>query len=85
MDPNKNVELPNLTVIGSSNFGYRSVNRDLEFQLVIISNNKKFQNSLRREQLYIYENALNVSESALSKIKLPVWLRIFSNIFKSFF
>jgi hypothetical protein len=35
-----------MTIIGSSNFGYRSVNRDLEFQLAIYSRNKQFQNNL---------------------------------------
>ena len=38
--------LPSLTIIGSSNFGHRSVHRDLEFQLAIFSKNKPLQQLL---------------------------------------
>lgn len=39
---------PMLTIVGSSNFGYRSVYRDLEAQLVIFSKNLNFRNDLNK-------------------------------------
>ena len=43
-----NQQKPMLTIIGSSNFGYRSVYRDVEAQLVIYSRNAKFCNELHK-------------------------------------
>ena len=40
--------MPHLTIIGSSNFGYRSVYRDLEAQLVIHTQNKVLQKKLHQ-------------------------------------
>ena len=45
--------LPSLTIIGSSNFGHRSVHRDLEFQLAIFSKNKPLQQLLLKVFLTI--------------------------------
>jgi CDP-diacylglycerol--glycerol-3-phosphate 3-phosphatidyltransferase len=42
--PNKT--LPSLTLIGSSNFGYRSVNRDVECQIALLTTNKELQTKL---------------------------------------
>lgn len=35
-----------MTIVGSSNFGYRSVYRDIEAQLVIYSDNQQLQDQL---------------------------------------
>mmetsp|Transcript_26881 Transcript_26881/g.33623 ORF Transcript_26881/g.33623 Transcript_26881/m.33623 type:complete len:236 (-) Transcript_26881:151-858(-) len=53
--------LPNLSVIGSSNFGHRSVYRDLESQIVIISDDDEVRRDLRRE----WENLKLFSEKAV--------------------
>jgi CDP-diacylglycerol--glycerol-3-phosphate 3-phosphatidyltransferase len=42
----KNKKSPNMTIVGSSNFGYRSVYRDIEAQLVIYSDNQQLQEQL---------------------------------------
>lgn len=40
-------QLPCLTLIGSPNFGYRSVHRDLEAQIAIVTENQELQNQLQ--------------------------------------
>ena len=39
---------PCLTLIGSPNFGYRSVHRDLEAQIAIVTENKELQAQLQQ-------------------------------------
>lgn len=41
-------DLPCLTLIGSPNFGYRSVHRDLEAQVAIVTENKALQQQLHQ-------------------------------------
>ncbi|XP_050461494.1 CDP-diacylglycerol--glycerol-3-phosphate 3-phosphatidyltransferase, mitochondrial isoform X1 [Cataglyphis hispanica] len=48
---------PSLTLIGSSNFGYRSVNRDLETQIAIVTKNEKLQDALHKEQAQLFSCA----------------------------
>lgn len=38
---------PCLTLIGSPNFGYRSVHRDLEAQIAIVTENEELQRQLQ--------------------------------------
>lgn len=76
--------MPTLTVIGSSNFGYRSVDRDLEFQLAIYSHNEKFKRSLMNEQVHLYENSKRVSEKILLN-RLTIWIKIGTKFLKSYF
>lgn len=40
--------LPCLTLIGSPNFGYRSVHRDLEAQIAIVTENRALQQQLHQ-------------------------------------
>ncbi|XP_053980299.1 CDP-diacylglycerol--glycerol-3-phosphate 3-phosphatidyltransferase, mitochondrial isoform X2 [Hylaeus volcanicus] len=42
-------EKPCLTLIGSPNFGYRSVSKDLETQIAVLTKNQKLQNELQKE------------------------------------
>jgi CDP-diacylglycerol--glycerol-3-phosphate 3-phosphatidyltransferase len=46
--------LPEMTVIGSSNFGRRSAQRDLESQLVLVSSNLKLRNRLDQVRFTLY-------------------------------
>jgi CDP-diacylglycerol--glycerol-3-phosphate 3-phosphatidyltransferase len=55
----ENSRSPCLTIIGSSNFSYRSVNRDLEAQFVIFSKNTNLQKKLQR--VSIHDNSLKKS------------------------
>jgi CDP-diacylglycerol--glycerol-3-phosphate 3-phosphatidyltransferase len=54
--PGKETEaasLPSFTIIGSSNFGYRSVYRDPELNLLIQSKCEKFQKNLDKVIFYL--------------------------------
>lgn len=54
-DVNNN-KLPILTIVGSSNFGYRSVYRDIEAQLVIHSKDVRLRNDLNEVNILLYIN-----------------------------
>ena len=49
-----NEPLPCLTMIGSPNFGHRSVARDLENQVVLVTDNVRLRHQLRQESDYVY-------------------------------
>ncbi|KAJ1823096.1 CDP-diacylglycerol--glycerol-3-phosphate 3-phosphatidyltransferase [Coemansia sp. RSA 2599] len=74
-------KLPQLTMIGSPNYGYRSVYCDLEAQITLISgsegsNNKALQRGLHQEALYLLSNSKMVDEDILKqRIRgSPLWL-----------
>ncbi|XP_077258311.1 phosphatidylglycerophosphate synthase 1 [Temnothorax americanus] len=58
---------PSLTLIGSPNFGYRSVNRDLETQIAVVTRNKKLQNALHEEQARLFSCAKPVTRKTFSQ------------------
>lgn len=57
-------ELPSMTLIGSSNFGERSVNRDLEAQVCIVTANQSLQGRLHHE----YHRLFSVCSAAEQEI-----------------
>ncbi|XP_055631204.1 CDP-diacylglycerol--glycerol-3-phosphate 3-phosphatidyltransferase, mitochondrial isoform X2 [Toxorhynchites rutilus septentrionalis] len=76
--------LPNLTLIGSSNFGERSVNRDLEAQICLVTTNGTLQRKLQSE----FENILQHStkaEAELTARPVPRWVRAVVGLFRNFF
>ncbi|XP_058461876.1 CDP-diacylglycerol--glycerol-3-phosphate 3-phosphatidyltransferase, mitochondrial isoform X2 [Malaya genurostris] len=76
--------LPNLTLIGSSNFGERSVNRDLEAQICVVTTNNGLQRKLQSE----FENILqhsSMAESELVSRPVPRWIRAVVGLFRNFF
>ncbi|GAB0099140.1 CDP-diacylglycerol--glycerol-3-phosphate 3-phosphatidyltransferase [Sergentomyia squamirostris] len=75
---------PSLTLIGSSNFGERSVNRDLETQLCIVTSNPILQRDLHNEceNLYTFGKA---AEREISNRVIPYWVRVVVSIFRNFF
>lgn len=51
----KKSQLPSATIIGSSNFGHRSVNRDLEANLLICTKDNELQRQLNKvENIYFF-------------------------------
>ncbi|KAK6479724.1 CDP-diacylglycerol--glycerol-3-phosphate 3-phosphatidyltransferase [Huso huso] len=60
-------ERPCLTLIGSPNFGYRSVHRDLEAQLAIVTENQGLQAELQQEQERLYAMSTEVSPSTFEQ------------------
>ncbi|XP_046407372.1 CDP-diacylglycerol--glycerol-3-phosphate 3-phosphatidyltransferase, mitochondrial isoform X2 [Ischnura elegans] len=80
--------LPSLTLIGSPNFGYRSVERDLETQIALITHNSGLQKRLAEERDRLYARAPEkVSEATFSLPGryVPFWVRCFVWFFRSYF
>ena len=79
--------VPQITMIGSSNFGNRSVYRDLETQLTVVTTNQQFSRLLNTEKL----NFLEYSEKVDSKTykdperKTPFWVFLIRTFMRTFF
>ncbi|XP_055385153.1 CDP-diacylglycerol--glycerol-3-phosphate 3-phosphatidyltransferase, mitochondrial [Condylostylus longicornis] len=80
--PNSNY--PNLTLIGSSNFGERSVNRDLESQVCVVTLNKSLQKRLQLEVDNLYKLG-STAESEISSRPVPKWVQAVVKLFRNFF
>ncbi|XP_058809123.1 CDP-diacylglycerol--glycerol-3-phosphate 3-phosphatidyltransferase, mitochondrial isoform X3 [Phymastichus coffea] len=78
---------PSFTLIGSPNFGYRSVKRDLETQIAIATKNEELRNRLQKEQERLFDCAKSVTESTfLQKERLPpAWVRMAVFFFRYYF
>ena len=83
--------LPTLTVIGSSNYGYRSVYKDVEAQLLIFSPNANcLQARLDSERKYLFESEVQhapcrVTAETFASRRLPVWLKLLARTIRSYF
>ncbi|KAJ2505805.1 CDP-diacylglycerol--glycerol-3-phosphate 3-phosphatidyltransferase, partial [Coemansia sp. RSA 2052] len=73
-------KLPQLTMIGSPNYGYRSIYCDLETQITLIpgssANQKQLQTDLHQEALSLLSHSKMVTEAGLKqRIRgSPLWL-----------
>ncbi|KAJ1770068.1 CDP-diacylglycerol--glycerol-3-phosphate 3-phosphatidyltransferase [Coemansia sp. RSA 986] len=69
-------KLPQATMIGSSNYGYRSIYCDLEAQVTLIPGNKDLQNDIHQEALCLLSHSKMVTETELkNRIRsAPLWL-----------
>ncbi|KAL7288390.1 hypothetical protein TKK_0017481 [Trichogramma kaykai] len=78
---------PSLTLIGSPNFGYRSVEKDLETQIAIVTKNEALQDSLQKEHKRLFEKATPVTEKTFTqKERLPpAWVRMAVYFFRYYF
>ncbi|GFR58042.1 CDP-diacylglycerol--glycerol-3-phosphate 3-phosphatidyltransferase [Elysia marginata] len=79
--------LPSLTLVGSPNFGYRSVYKDLECQVAIVTKNKGLQEQLREEHVHMYSSSQNVTEATFQRRDryVPLWTRVVTTFSKHFF
>jgi CDP-diacylglycerol--glycerol-3-phosphate 3-phosphatidyltransferase len=59
--------LPFLTMVGSPNYGYRSVFKDLETQITILSNNRQLQQQLGEEQSVLYKQGQGVNNNTFQQ------------------
>ncbi|XP_049849567.1 probable CDP-diacylglycerol--glycerol-3-phosphate 3-phosphatidyltransferase isoform X2 [Schistocerca gregaria] len=64
---NKSLPSASITAIGSSNFGVRSVERDLESQLIIFTKNNNLINHLKAEKKNLLKNSKPITSSSLNK------------------
>ncbi|ESN90719.1 hypothetical protein HELRODRAFT_71229 [Helobdella robusta] len=81
-------DLPYLTLVGSSNYGYRSVKRDLESQLLIITNNKNLQMKLHQaSQKLCIQDSYELTADVLKEDdrKVPYWVTLVAPRVKTFF
>lgn len=63
--------------------GARSLNCDLESQLIIVTNNKKLQQNFHTEKSDIFKStSLYIPES---EFKAPLWVRLVLRMFKNYF
>nr|XP_025039395.1 CDP-diacylglycerol--glycerol-3-phosphate 3-phosphatidyltransferase, mitochondrial isoform X1 [Pelodiscus sinensis] len=79
--------LPCLTLIGSPNFGYRSVHRDLEAQVAIVTENRDLQQQLHQEQEQLYRRAAVVSSCTFEQPSrcVKLWVKLVTPLIKNFF
>ncbi|XP_050428108.1 CDP-diacylglycerol--glycerol-3-phosphate 3-phosphatidyltransferase, mitochondrial [Adelges cooleyi] len=80
----KNYKWPIFTVVGSSNYGARSLNCDLESQLVIVTDNKNLQNKFHTEKFDIFKSTALYSPDS-EKLIAPLWVRFVLKVFKNYF
>ncbi|XP_054898601.1 CDP-diacylglycerol--glycerol-3-phosphate 3-phosphatidyltransferase, mitochondrial isoform X1 [Poeciliopsis prolifica] len=78
---------PCLTLIGSPNFGYRSVHRDLEAQIAIVTENEALQSQLQEEQETLYRRSTEVSDSTFQQPNryVKLWVKLVTPLIKNFF
>ena len=80
-------ELPSLTMIGSPNYGYRSVWRDLELQFFIQSNNLALKQELHCENRTLFHHS-TTSEISSNRIKtdrhVATYLKLVTRFLRGF-
>lgn len=74
-------EHPCLTLIGSPNFGERSVRRDLETQLAIVTENPELRKKMHEECQNLFEAALPVEKNR----PIPAWVQAMVTLFRDYF
>lgn len=82
-----NQEKPCLTLIGSPNFGYRSVNKDLETQIAILTKNKNLQHELQKEHERLFSCATRVTNKTFFEQDRipPTWVCAIVALFRYYF
>ncbi|XP_022916685.1 CDP-diacylglycerol--glycerol-3-phosphate 3-phosphatidyltransferase, mitochondrial [Onthophagus taurus] len=77
----ENSRYPSLTLIGSPNFGERSVKRDLETQIAIITENEELKKEMHNECQRLYGLGLPVTEYRI----IPKWVYAMVFLFRGYF
>ena len=85
--PTSKSNYPIATLIGSPNFGHRSVEKDLEAQLSIVTKNEKLQKALHNEQKRFFEPSVKVTQQTFSQPEriVPRWVKIIVGTCRKFF
>lgn len=79
--------LPSVTLIGSPNFGYRSVYKDLEAQVAIVTCNEDLQKQLHEEQERLYQRTVPVDQGVFEKPdrSVPFWVKLVTFFIRAYF
>jgi CDP-diacylglycerol--glycerol-3-phosphate 3-phosphatidyltransferase len=84
--PFQNNQLPTMTLVGSSNYGFRSVYRDVEAQILIYTKNKELQTKINYEKINLFHNTSLVnSDSFACRKKFSNFMKFFVRRLKHFF
>lgn len=74
-----------LTVIGSSNYGYRSVYRDNEASIVLLTRDDKLRRAFKEEYDALVAHSRLVLDQKSDLPKVPLWVKCYAFVFKSYF
>ena len=79
--------LPCLTMVGSPNFGYRSVSKDLETQVTILTTNRGLQEQMGQEQSKLYQQGTEVKRNTYQQEerRVPAWVKMVVGVARKFF
>ena len=69
--------LPSATLVGSPNFGFRSVEKDLEAQITVVTTNPELRRDIDAEQDRLFAQSTPVTEETflLPERKIPTWVK----------
>ena len=80
--------LPAATMVGSPNFGHRSVERDLEAQVTVVTRNQGLRERLHEEQRRLFESSEEVRGEETFREegrRVPYWVRLVVAVARNFF
>ncbi|KAG4099882.1 hypothetical protein H8356DRAFT_1037346 [Neocallimastix lanati (nom. inval.)] len=79
--------LPNVTILGSTNFGRRSMKRDIEAQVLMITDNKKLQKEMANEIKNLLNYTVIVNNETFKKQErhIPLQVKLSTKFFQSMF
>ncbi|KAN0022834.1 hypothetical protein ACTFIU_005575 [Dictyostelium citrinum] len=80
----KNQQHPSITLIGSPNFGSRSVEKDLEAQIILITQNKQLQQKMDNEKNYLWTYTQDANLELFEKRKVSLMVRFLVYIFGNY-
>ncbi|CAO4360947.1 unnamed protein product [Caenorhabditis nigoni] len=75
-----------MTLVGSSNYGYRSVHRDLEAQVMVVTTDPNLMGRLREEKDRLFKCSTHLDMVALQQPEhhIPPIIRVISRLVRSF-
>ncbi|MFH4979297.1 hypothetical protein AB6A40_006006 [Gnathostoma spinigerum] len=75
------------SLVGSSNYGYRSVHRDLEMSMLLVTSNEKLKKELRLEHARLKEWTFPVQFATFLRPdhRVPLWIKLVSKYIRNFF
>jgi len=81
-----NQSLPYMVLIGSPNFGGRSVEKDLESQVIILTENNTLREKIEEERKYIWKDSVEVNDDTFKppERKPTLFIRILSYVVRNF-
>eukprot|EP00117_Sycon_ciliatum_P016253 scpid62027/ scgid4597/ CDP-diacylglycerol--glycerol-3-phosphate 3-phosphatidyltransferase, mitochondrial; Phosphatidylglycerophosphate synthase 1 len=81
-----NSDTPDMTMVGSPNFGYRSTCRDVELQVAMVTKNASLRRKLKQEADYLFSFGQSVDESTFQRPdhRVPWLVAVIANVVRKF-